>query len=671
MAAKKSSEMANVSTSLLAHPMDSPSANAPRSTDGSSTSDRSGLKFSTLLGIWKYDILLCCVSIAATVGLVVVLALHDGKAQKDWSGGVITLNTVIAVLATVIRASLIVPVAAAITQGKWLWLRTRKGARASEGRSLSDYEVYEWASRGVVGSTQLIWISGIRSIASLGALIVIFSVAIGPFTQQILGTTFRSVQSDTPGQSLILPRAERYDGFVESAITSTHYTYGRIIQPDMYAAIMSGIFSEKTEDLTAVCPSGNCTWPIQSSLGVCGECAAFSPEIKYNASINDSGWRMAYLQPEGSEIWATNTTDSFVVRVIGSNTGAHFIPSFGIEHYIKPTHFNDSHIPYLTIFQTITIPALEWDNATSSMKIPPSTGEECALWFCAQAYSTRVDSGVQSQTTVSTWSEYVKNYNPQFPSNGTIIDNPSTDLGEQEYGRPENWYMIPDASTFNLESGKETYFSIAEDSILAIGGDLNEIFVGSFNTTRMYGSISQPYTSNVMMAMHYFNTSTVVQNLAKAMTNRVRTSAPTTRLNTTPAANGTINGTTVPLSEAAESQDGELADRYAGAAFTTEPFFQVRWAWMALPLALVLLSPIFVVWTVVASWRTGTPILGSGLLVLLGCRVEDDIRSRFAGVERHDVAKPKAAGIKVNLERSEKDGGWEIRNVQGDARVVS
>ena len=76
MAAKKSSEMANVSTSLLAHPMDSPSANAPRSTDGSSTSDRSGLKFSTLLGIWKYDILLCCVSTCTCCGF---LGGHIGR----------------------------------------------------------------------------------------------------------------------------------------------------------------------------------------------------------------------------------------------------------------------------------------------------------------------------------------------------------------------------------------------------------------------------------------------------------------------------------------------------------------------------------------------------------------------------------------------------------------
>jgi hypothetical protein len=114
----------------------------------------------SLLSIWKYDLLLCVLSFAAITALICLLSTQDGKRQRTWANGTLTLNTAISILSTIIRSSVVVPIAAALTQQKWLWFRS---SRANiNGRRLWDYEVFDRASRGVPGSIQLLGTTGMR-----------------------------------------------------------------------------------------------------------------------------------------------------------------------------------------------------------------------------------------------------------------------------------------------------------------------------------------------------------------------------------------------------------------------------------------------------------------------------------------------------------------------------
>jgi hypothetical protein len=116
----------------------------------------------SLINIWKYDLLLCALSLIALVALVSLLSTQHGRRQRTWADGTLTLNTAIWILSTVIRSSVVVPVAAALTQQKWLWFRARRSS--GKGRLLWDYEVFDRASKGVPGSVQLLGTTGLRCV---------------------------------------------------------------------------------------------------------------------------------------------------------------------------------------------------------------------------------------------------------------------------------------------------------------------------------------------------------------------------------------------------------------------------------------------------------------------------------------------------------------------------
>lgn len=116
-------------------------------------------RFSKTLTIWRYEILLYFLAVAANIALVVLLARVDHSRQVNWAGSPITLNTLVSVLATIIRASIAVPVTSALLQQKWLRYHRNGPREMRSGPPLSDYIVYDAASRGFMGSAQLLWVT--------------------------------------------------------------------------------------------------------------------------------------------------------------------------------------------------------------------------------------------------------------------------------------------------------------------------------------------------------------------------------------------------------------------------------------------------------------------------------------------------------------------------------
>jgi hypothetical protein len=96
---------------------------------------------------WWPELASCALSIVSTVALVAVLHSCDDKPlQEDWPLG-LSLNTVIAFLATVSRSTFVIPVMESLSQAKWLWFR--------RPRQLRDFAAFDEASRGPWGSLKL------------------------------------------------------------------------------------------------------------------------------------------------------------------------------------------------------------------------------------------------------------------------------------------------------------------------------------------------------------------------------------------------------------------------------------------------------------------------------------------------------------------------------------
>ncbi|KAF2218374.1 hypothetical protein BDZ85DRAFT_183658, partial [Elsinoe ampelina] len=93
---------------------------------------------------WFYELAACVINVLALAAIVILLSVYDGKPTPEWPK-VITINSASAVLATLMKGSMIFAVSeAGLSQIKWAWF-TRQ-------RQLSDLSAFDSASRGPWGA---------------------------------------------------------------------------------------------------------------------------------------------------------------------------------------------------------------------------------------------------------------------------------------------------------------------------------------------------------------------------------------------------------------------------------------------------------------------------------------------------------------------------------------
>lgn len=103
---------------------------------------------SELFQAWIWEILSCIVAIAALVAFAVILRVYNGSSLSEWPH-VITINSIISILVTLIKAMVVVPLAEGLSQLKWSWFEERE-------RSLEDLVTFDEASRGIWGASKLV-----------------------------------------------------------------------------------------------------------------------------------------------------------------------------------------------------------------------------------------------------------------------------------------------------------------------------------------------------------------------------------------------------------------------------------------------------------------------------------------------------------------------------------
>jgi hypothetical protein len=228
----------------------------------------------------------------------------------------------------------------------------------------------------------------------------------------------------------------------------------------------------------------------------------------------------------------------------------------------KGTHYNASSttVRYFVNFEAIgmTFENIGWSNSLIS-------ASECALWYCVQAYNISMDSNVLNLTVIDTWN--------------TIEDTSGQDIsGNTHY----NFTNIPKHFNTNLNSS----YYVGENSFLAI-----QNFLGFSGLAQAGGgyTFSGTYTEAVWNAWGKDgDLGTFIANLARSMTNNMR-----------------------------ETSSAAALDMYAGQAFQEKLFIQVRWAWMVLPIVLVVFSVLFLVATMAETRRNQVKAWKSNALALL------------------------------------------------------
>jgi hypothetical protein len=149
---------------------------------------------------WFWEITSITITLVSFLAIIITLRVFDGKPLPEIPFG-ITLNTIASLLGTAVKTTLLLVVSSALSQLKWLWFYEKE-------RRLQDLQVYDEASRGPWGAMVLLRTSKF-SLASIGALIVLFLLGFDPFIQQLIATPVRYNLKDE--NSTAIPRTTSFN----------------------------------------------------------------------------------------------------------------------------------------------------------------------------------------------------------------------------------------------------------------------------------------------------------------------------------------------------------------------------------------------------------------------------------------------------------------------------
>jgi hypothetical protein len=139
---------------------------------------------SNLFKRWLLEIVSCLVS-ATCLGVVIIIYAYYKDKPMVTFGNLSTLTNVLGKVAT---AALIIPTTEALGQLKWNWF--------SESNAVWDFEIFDKATRGPWGAAMLLYRTRGRSLAALGAVLILLLLAIDSFLQQVIDYPTRwTVQS--------------------------------------------------------------------------------------------------------------------------------------------------------------------------------------------------------------------------------------------------------------------------------------------------------------------------------------------------------------------------------------------------------------------------------------------------------------------------------------------
>ncbi|KAJ4417387.1 hypothetical protein N0V85_001867 [Neurospora sp. IMI 360204] len=247
---------------------------------------------------WLTEILAVIASFACVVTIPVMLGIYNNEPvpRLPWD---VSLNAVVSVLSTVAKSSLLCAICAALGQDKWDWYddtaaaadsgnghdqphpqeqalygqeengnKSRWRTMTKKRRWLKEMGTLDQASRGPLGAVKILTNRRTAfSPASLGALVIILSLVVDPFTQQTV--SFRERQRLVASDEVWAAQARAPLFCNANKVYWEQPTEcGKAFQDAIYAAIW--IEPETYKPIThAQCPSGDCKWEPFNTIEYC------------------------------------------------------------------------------------------------------------------------------------------------------------------------------------------------------------------------------------------------------------------------------------------------------------------------------------------------------------------------------------------------------------------
>lgn len=605
---------------------------------------------STIDVIWLPEFTSFLLAVIAFLAIIILLAVRKDKPLPNWPS-LIGINSLVAILSSILRVALLFPVAECISELKWIWF--------ANPQPVSDFDRFDSASRGPWGALKLLFKRPGNILSTLGVSITILALAVGPFAQQIL--QFRGCLIPFEGSFATVARTNNYTVFALQMAAGDPSIDGK-----MTAALYQGVLnppSNASAPMSTYCPSGNCTFPhsnnaAYTSLAICSSIEDISQLISGHGNLgNDSIETWNYTLPSGLQLPGIRVMTTAAI-------------SFEWE---------DQGTPLLTLEALmITVNCTGADFSSEDECSITPWAIRASLSPCIHMYgNVRFSNSVFEEhilsTTMLPYVPEIEYYSVagDYPSSPDIDCSPSGSLQENKT-----------QATSLLASG----LRYANHSSKALNGSDTLWYNPSCTYDFGYGpttGLRDSFTHVFFGTMYKPNNVTIPQGLSG------RSIGDTWMLSL--YANGKANltsaaayfeGLAISMTAAIrENGDSSNSAPARGTVFGSQTCVGVEWAWLALPAVLLFLTLVFLMTTVVRSrmnTRTGAAEDGrkpwkSSSLPLLWYGMRDETRARYERFDEVEKMKESGDRMKVCLRREwrgeyvepggddYKQGRWALR----------
>lgn len=338
---------------------------------------------------WVGEMTSLFISIGLLVAMIVILSEANNQPEQNWNLP-LKLSTLVNTLSTVYRALLTYVAAEIVNQEKWIWLWTTSPLY----RPLRHIQYFEAGSRGLLGAVKLMPLVAKKSPASFLALIVIMtSLAVGPFTQQSISTDYRPTKVGIASLPVTYSLGSGSGDFYFRTLGG-----GDFITWSLTAKVRSALFSalanpSSNDSIIPVdCPTGNCEFPpwgwqgglesendvTHASIGMCSRCHDVSSLVSMHGSST-------YSLPNGMEI---KTSDSLSWLNIESDSDMTWAESVIPLEMAAQMRWSFTNTTVLTMGPGA-------GQEVNDSAIYPSTpvAVTCSLYPCLRTYSASIQDG--------------------------------------------------------------------------------------------------------------------------------------------------------------------------------------------------------------------------------------------------------------------------------------
>ncbi|KAI0550462.1 hypothetical protein F4679DRAFT_203230 [Xylaria curta] len=239
----------------------------------------------TLLAMcWWWEMGATVLSLTSLSLIITLLTRVDDVPLSDWTLP-IQPNSLLAVLTTAMKTSMLVSVTSCIGQLKWRHFATR-------ARSIHELESLDDASRGPWGALLLIFTLRAKNLMLLClAISSLLALGIEPSTQQIINVKTRDIM--IPDDSALTSRAEAYFSLEDMRAINTKTERNSLELQKTFNSVLAGSIRGPYYR----CPeaASRCIWDDFSTLAVCSHFQNVTETLSYSCDFEDN-----YTKSSGS-----------------------------------------------------------------------------------------------------------------------------------------------------------------------------------------------------------------------------------------------------------------------------------------------------------------------------------------------------------------------------------